>query len=243
MNRIVAALVLMLSMQAHAYIVTIDPDNYAPGTDLSYVGPGLTLRALRQSYDAPESGMYDPIVSPLLVGTCTPGERCGAHEGTHDFGMQHSSGDIVRGFGEINIWSSCAQGGSGACRDGYSVIEMVFDRPTDFLQLESVWGSDPAAIQVFNSHGERLMYCGAAYFLCPDVIRTEARADNYSTFVVERAQRDIARVIFGGIIGSAYLGEITYRVPEPGALTLFGLGLVGVITVGRPRRRALPHDQ
>jgi hypothetical protein len=238
--RIIAALALVLSVEAHSYIVTIDPDNYANGTDLSQVGPGLTLRVLRQSYDATESSVYDPIISPLLGADCFPGGRCGAHEGSRGFGMQHSSGDIVQGFGEINLWDQCSRGAGGACRDGYSVIEMIFERPTDFLQLESVWGSDPAAIQVFNSAGERLMYCGAAYFVCPDVISTELRYDYHSTFVVERTQRDIARVIFGGIIGSAYLGEITYRVPEPGAFALFAMGLLGVVNARR-RHRVKTH--
>ena len=65
---------------------------------------------------------------------------------------------------------------------------------------------------------------------CADMIHTEiVNGDYNSTFVVERSQRDISRVIFGAVIGSAHLGEISYRVPEPGTLALFAmtLGLAG----------------
>jgi hypothetical protein len=224
-------LLYFFSFGAQAVIITIDPDNYAHGTDLSHVGPGLTLNVLRQSsYDIPESSVYAPLVTPLLAVDCDQ-SRCGAHEGTREFGHQLTDGLISHAYGEINIFDWCYdQGLPSSCRDGFSVLEMVFDQPTDFLQLETVWGSDPAAIMAFNSAGERLFYCGANYTSCTDMIHTEiVNGDYNSTFVVERSQRDISRVIFGAIMGSAHLGEISYRVPEPGTLALFAmtLGLAG----------------
>jgi hypothetical protein len=224
------ALLYLSSFGAHAVIITIDPDDYAHGTDLSHVAPGLTLNTLRQStFDMPISSVYAPLVVPILAVDCDQ-SRCGAHEGTRGFGTRIPDGRISQGYGEINVWDWCYEGLASSCRDGFSVLEMVFDQPTDFLRLETVWGSDPAAIMAFNSAGERLFYCGASYISCTDLIHTEiVNGDYNSTFVVERSQRDISRVIFGAIMGSAHLGEISYRVPEPGTLALFAmtLGLAG----------------
>lgn len=237
MRTLLLALLYLSSFGAHAVIITIDPDDYAHGTDLSHIAPGLTLNALRQSpWDGPVSSVYAPMVVPILAVDCDQ-SRCGAHEGTRGFGHQITDGRISQGYGEINVWYQCYQGLAGSCRESSSVLEMVFDQPTDFLRLETVWGSDPAAIMAFNSAGERLFYCGAMYQPCPDMIHTEiVNGDYNSTFVVERSQRDISRVIFGGIIGSAHLGEISYRVPEPGTLALFGMAL-GLAGLARRRTR------
>ncbi|MBM0104779.1 PEP-CTERM sorting domain-containing protein [Steroidobacter sp. S1-65] len=238
-----AGLCLLASFSAHATLITIDPDDYAHGTDLSQIAPGLTLQALHQantSRDPVPNSFYAPVYLPIVAADCD--FRCGNLNGEREFGFLSPSGSVLEGFGRIegNSWClSATQAGLGSsyCRDGFTVLEMTFENPTDFLQVETAWGSDASSLMAFNSAGERLFWCTAneQNRVCDGVqIVTSGLGGHSSTFTIARDTGDIARVIFGGFMGSASIGGITYNVPEPGTLALFALGLWGL---GLARRR------
>lgn len=226
------ALLLGMSFGANATLVTIDPDDYALGTDLTHAGPGLTLQTLSQRGIT----YYDPAILPVIAADCASSSvRCGDPDYTSEFGSTTSSV-----YGVIENWYGCSSvGHTGYCRDGFRVLDMVFDSPTDYLQIETGWGSDPPAFMAFNSAGERVLYCSAFQASCGNgavQTQTVGVGEHWSIMTVQLASADIARVVFGGQMGGANIGEITYNVhvPEPGTLALLSLGLLGA---GLARRR------
>jgi hypothetical protein len=236
MRRALALVTLFgVSFGANATLVTIDPDDYALGTDLSHAGPGVTLQRLSQTGIT----YYNPTVSSVIAADCFS-SRCGDPDWTTEFsapGFGNSNG-----WGRVEYWYGCASTGhTGYCRDGFRVLDMVFDSPTDYLQIQTGWGSDTSAFMAFNSAGERILYCNAAQTSCGNgAVQTQTFGigEHWTTFTVQLASADIARVVFGGFMGGANIGEITYNtnVPEPGTLALFSLGLLGA---GLARRRKM----
>ena len=78
------ALVLLLgvSFGANATLVTIDPDDYALGADLSHAGPGVTLQMLSQNGIT----YYNPAVSSVIAADCLRSSvRCGDPDYTSEF--------------------------------------------------------------------------------------------------------------------------------------------------------------
>jgi hypothetical protein len=215
--------------QASALIVDFRADQFASGTDVSHVTAGVSLQGLRQ---APEQN-YSVISTSIMSRSCVPNDfYCGSHTGTSTF---HNG---VSGFWNYLDYRECGPG--RPCFDGFNVLEIAFDQPTDYLGLETTWASDPVGFIAYDIHGNEILSCGTS--TC-GTATFQGDQLMFSTFSVQRAQADIARVIFGGDDGVGRIGAIRYSVPEPGTAALFAAGLLGLAVSRRIRPRGATSKQ
>lgn len=252
-------LCLMLIPTAHANFitVTIDPDNYANGDDLTHAGAGATLYVYTNTGGTPprSEGVVAkgvagiPFSEPNLLARAVHVDRW------TDFDFRN-----IRGAYECGI-----RGNPDACvgtEGEFGVLRMDFEAPTDFFELRTVmpeYASDGAFLFAFDSKGNRIVTCDVPggpnlrlprYSLtggpsstfgapcgevlvmdgnhCPEIAFT---CDRLMTARVESAASDIAFVLWGGwsrSATSAMVDGLTYHTSVPEPGTA-GLALVSVL--------------
>ncbi|HEX7116714.1 MAG TPA: PEP-CTERM sorting domain-containing protein [Steroidobacter sp.] len=128
--RLFIALALLLALPAHATIITVDAGDYAPGTDVSHLLPGLTLTSFHQS-----SGNvpFSPTAQPVLIGEL---------EGLPTFGGFH---------GDVRFAAGCYL--NGFCSQPFSFLQLDFEFDTDYVRVTSVRQSVPAGLIAFDRAG------------------------------------------------------------------------------------------
>jgi PEP-CTERM motif len=223
--RTLCAVVLLtaFAMPARADLIVVDPNDFAVGTDLSTLFPGLTMAKLT---NLPNSDglngfpTYQPVASPVYA-VSTYHVPDGLSVGGHTVDL-------------LDYWD-CSRSISGSpwCGSSWNVLELRFDSPTDFLSIDTRFFMDTPDIIAYDAFGDVL-----------DLRAQGSRRDTYSdltfpggwsfgTITVERTHADIARVVYGGYIGNTTPVRIVYGVPEPTTLGLMGLGLFGVALLKR----------
>jgi hypothetical protein len=245
-----ASIALMLAGgTANAALITIEPDDYAPGTDLSHIVPGLTLESL---YQASSSGnTYNPVVTPLYAGIpCNGGgwTNCEvAATGDQMFASSPTSG----GWEYLDAFyaNDCiSRGGSPAagCVQGFSVVSAHFEGGTSFVSFDAIWKSDPLWIYAYNSAGQLVASCfGPNEPTNPSCYTAGGfHPDNQNwltgTMSVASAAGDIAWVIAGGDNGGSGVDRLVFEspasVPEPATLGMLLAGVAGGFIAKRKKR-------
>jgi hypothetical protein len=197
----------------------IRPGDYAVGTDLSSLFPGVTLSTIRlDGSEAPvyaSSTVYAGAINTLTLGMSS---------------MLHS-------------WSQCNDrrdsNPSSPCtgEGNYPVLEILFDTPTNFVQIGAVWFSDNPGLQAFDAAGNQISGCGTFGSGCASLLNWQPSGTT-TALTVAREQGDISRIVFGGVIGNSEAYEVRYeRVPEPTTLAAMAVGIVGAGISGLRRRR------
>ena len=232
---VLGAVVLSLcfAASARADIITIDPNAHAIGTDLSNLFPGVSMAQLTQT----AGGTYNPVRSAVLVSSDYYGDAVGGS-------LVMGGGGILEGYRECYAASLSGGSAAGACNSWGTALELTFDGPANFVTITAAWLSDGPGMLAYDSAGNMIGSCfspfgpGAAGSsgLCDAFIIPHNSAGNLSTVTVARAQGDIARVVFGGVIGRSMATEVTYGVPEPTTLAFMGIGLAGAAIMRRRRR-------
>jgi len=214
------------SLPAQALVIqTIDPDDYAQGTNLTNAVPGVTISRLTQPSGGFGSG-YSPTRTDVLA---TPIFHQLSAEGSLGFGA-----DTIG----IQEYDSCYRFGMG-CSQEFSLIEFLFDSPVDFFSANFTWFSDGPGILAYDADGNRLALCGHPFGATVGAspcggFNVYSNDTSYSTLSLTFDSRRISRVLAGSWVGNASVTQVSYSVPEPGTLALLGLGLAGL---GLSRRR------
>jgi hypothetical protein len=221
------AQLMALAVMAHmtpaaAYIVTMEPDDYAAGTDISeaWANEGIHL----------ETVTGNPIVtSPVFSEDVN---YYPAFTGSRVFGI----------FGAINDITRCYYEPSPTCTpypfDDYDFLHIDFDRPIDFIEVFGTYSVDSFAIKLLGADGRVIQPFHYS--------TTQSREGgfSYQTTQSSRESSDIYGVIIGGLIGASAIDMIRVNVtdvhvPEPGTMALLCIGLLGAATVrrrvGKPR--------
>lgn len=221
MKKWIACLSLAMSASAHATIITLDADRLAAGTDVTNAIGGASL----WSYSQAGTSTYAPTISRLSVM---------GSSGSRVFGRS-GAGYSPENFRELNAAYNCMLGHPYSCGDGYQTMQLLFDRPTDYVGIETDWRDDHPGLYAFDASGRLLFSClGLSAGPCSRT--TSSLADGQRTlFEFSRADKDVARVMFGGVYGANRVGAISVSVPEPTSIALFGLALAGALAA---RRRA-----
>ena len=223
LRSVLGAVVLSMcyAASARADIITINPNALTVGTDLSHLFPGVSMSIATQV----GSGVYNPVRSAAVVG-----------------GDYHGVGSLTMGGGYI-LADYCGPGATpGSCTSGQSVLELTFDAPANFVQINASWFSDGPGIIAFDSAGNRIGNCFSTFGPsgvggCDAFILPYNANGNLSSVSIARSQGDISRIVFGGVVGQSRATSVTYGVPEPTTLGLMGIGLAGAAIARRRRRQ------
>lgn len=208
--------VLAGAREGHGALVTVEPDAFAIGTNLRTAVEGVTLSVV---------GTEGAITSrPVLVRSGFDG-NLGRNLAT--------TGSMV--FGQPIDFSLPLQTGQHWDEGTFGLLRADFDQPTDFVQVDLVYGDDTIALlKAFDADNN----------LLAEVIESgDGRtADAFDTASISRVVPDIAYVLAGGVSREAtFLDNLQFNrtaVPEPGSFALLVAGLVGLGLAGwRVERR------
>lgn len=226
MLRTAAALACLLAMPAQALLVTFDPADYAPGTNLHDAHDGVTVNRITISRPFPPP-------APWIISTSdnVPNVTCESAYGDCD--------GIGLGFGTASIvenYLPCTNNPLSLACGSASLLEFVFDTPTDLASIAFTRRPDSPRMLAFDTTGVLVANC----YFNPNAsgectgTGTSALVGGAGTIQIQLDSARISRVVVGVEQGNGFFHRVTYNVPEPGTLALFGIGLLGAL-VGRRR--------
>lgn len=226
MKKWIASLALGIGASAQANVITLDADSLSVGTDVTHAIHGASL----WSYGQSGVSTYAPTISHISVMDA---------EGARVFGRS-GPGYSPESFRELNAAYNCMLGHPYACGDGFQVMQLSFDRPTDYVSFETDWRDDHPGLFAFNSSGALLFSC-LGLSAGPCARTTTSLGDGQRTlFEFSRGDKDVARVMFGGVYGANRVSSISVSVPEPTTLALMGVALAGAMMARRRRPAGTP---
>jgi hypothetical protein len=237
---------LSLALSGPAFAGIIDPNDFASGSLITGNTPGATITHITH-------GGFDPYVSTRAVfaiehPTCAIYFPCAAPTGTNVLwhGSWPLQGDVtisggLQSFRETPIGTDVFSPEYLQTTHNFSAIRLDFDNPIDYLSVDFVSRTaELFALVLLDLDGNMLGYTlknyqGAEPRPAPGS-PVNPVTFKVNTAIMQRSSADVATVLMGGWSPSVGIGGITYSVPEPGTLALFGLGLVG-LGFTRTRRR------
>jgi len=203
---------LALSANVSAAIVNIEPDGFAAGTNIETVFSGVTL-----SVEGRPDAEVLAVDSYYVFNPGAIYERHMATTGTLVFGYTPVGSPISSG----QVWDE----------DTYGMLRADFDVATDFVSIDLIFDDDDTGVlYAFDSVGNLL-----------DTFMASGDGRGVTPFVtasISRSSADISYILAGGLNAEAlFLDNLQVNaVPVPGAVWLFGSGLIGLIGVARRKR-------
>ena len=209
MSSLVLGLLFISTRPADAALITVDPDAFIAGTDISNSYSGVTLSTVGGTFGASSSVYSINPQNPAFTGNAL----FPASTPTLAFGN-----DAVGGGGPTgHIWT-----------DYLSVAPLSlradFTTPTDLVQLDFISnnGQDVGRMDAFN----------AANVLVGSYTTANLALPNFETMTITRVSPDIAYVIAGSLsLQTGGLDHLRFdapvtAVPEPSGFHLAFLGLL-----------------
>ena len=213
---------------ANATLITFDAYDYAAGTNLTDLSPGLHLQMIASPAGGPvQIGSYDVRSAHNPGGMTAPGFFAGIGS---PFGGALTA--IDTGYG-CYAASQAGQPTSSFCNEGFSFLELTFDVATDFVEIVGGFGDSlGGTLYAFDSAGQLLGTAGVSS------IRGEGQFASSLTL----AQAAITRVVYGasldaGAIAAGSISYNSYNIPEPETMLLMLTGLSGLLIAGRRRKK------
>lgn len=232
MTRLLLLGLLMCSLMttpAHALLITIEPDSYVAGTNITNLFNGLTINSYSHTLTSTAPPTYGDVhVTNSVYRNLTPST-----------GTQHL-GAFTNVYDAARCWST------GVCSspsmDSFHSLLLQFSSPTNFFDVASFWQSDPAGIYAYDSNNQLVGSCLSFGTYCSGAARityySYGSGSSYSTLQLGSldGERRIRTVLIGGIIGNSAAALDTMRyssVPEPSSLLLLLSGGILLLFVRR----------
>ena len=197
---------LVLGWSSGALAITIDPDSFAPGTDISTAIPGVTLRDYDETGGLSSPDRFGPVYA-LASSFSTTGTLVFGHSGNTFVGP--------------DVWAAFTPTHRAS-------LWMDFDDPIQFFSIDAIadTAGDHGWLQYYGSSGELLGHV-------EEVIPGAGGVLNLS---IARETADIYRVLVQGADTPIVFDNAVATVPEPSTALLLGLGIAGMAFRGRRSR-------
>lgn len=204
------------SASAGATIIDFDPTSYGRGTNLSNVQDGLSISRLSWPGGSPIGNPLPPTRGDVFATRCS------------DVYFSCLSGDNL-GFGRTNLleeYEPCLNG-TRDCFGGPDVLEFTFRDLADSVSIALTWASDAPGLLAYDIDGNVLERCIFS-LSCASAFSTGMPDSRGTMLTVSRDQRDIHRIVVGGIQGVSFAHRLSYSIPEPSTFALMAVGLLGL---------------
>jgi hypothetical protein len=228
---------LLWSRPADADLITIEPDAFAAGTNLTAATPGVLLWTARIT-----GTTADPLSLSAVYAQHSSAcdddpaafTRCFALTGTQGFSSNSNpEGDLFGSFNSARNPANCFSllhdpnygGSQDACGPnwaGFTALLIELSDPTTFLEIGGVWNSDYLELRAFDANFSRLSL--------PQMLTLDPAfpSRNVGTVSMTAPTATMKYVFAGSTEGGIALDRLTFnQVPEPSTLLLTMAGLVG----------------
>lgn len=239
-----SAALLIPAVPASADLITLEPDSFAAGADVSHASPGVTLWSLTATSSLDSPLMLSPVYARNNPACASNPFACDAVTGSQGF-SPYSDGD-GRLFGNWNGSRSVghcfadvhtgALGGSSynSCADAGNqrALLIQFDAPTDFVEIAGAWSHDFPMMVAFDANFHVVPVSDLGTWL--------PRLGEYHQNVlsITSSTSNISYVLAGSVGDATSLDALRYQsVPEPSTLALGAIGLVALFRARTRRRR------
>ena len=220
-------LLCLICVEVQALPITIEPDDYQPGSVLPQ-DQGARIRFFSHGTDGAPAFAY----SDAVVTDCSNPAGLDCHAVTGSNALGHHTGGLENFF-PASGYFPIAPADISRLSD-FSALLIEFDSPIDSFsaQLNSNSG-DSVEFVAFASDG-RLISRGDGPRTHRDWNGPGLIGDWVYDISVESFAFPISTIVLGSRSAAAYVDSITFnRIPEPSSLVLLAVGLLGLLSKRR----------
>lgn len=237
LHRIILLLLIVFSYSnAFGGLVTVEPDDYEHGTNITSSTSGVWLRAISQNVDSHSTaeGIYVGDVYATQGSPCYAGDACDqpyvAGTGENVFGWRSLNGNFSQSWNGAYQYSNMEDFPDWAPNASFMGMMVSFENPTSYVELLGMTFTDATAMIAYDIAGNRLEITsevGSGMNYC---CAFEPGLTHYSKYniSISREFNDIAHIVVGGEYASTYLDRLRYAtsVPEPATVLILSSGLL-----------------